>query len=339
MLKKYGRILFIGAPFFGYYKKIINEFINIGYTVDYYNDRPSDASIVKGIIKLKKSILAKNIEKYFDKIIDETKNKKYDIVLVLNCKVFSDIMINRLKNYHNESKFVLYMWDSLTLYPETKKVIHLFDKVYSFDLDDCKTIKTIKFLPLFYIHEYKNLEKKDRYEYDICSICTAHPNRYELIQKLFHSLEKNDIKIFSYMYLDKLQYIYNKLFINQFKHSKFKEFKFTSLSIDETLDVISKSKVIFDIPHSKQSGLTMRTIEALGARKKLITTNRDILEYDFYNEKNIFLLDINNINNIENIVDFINSDYIELKNTLYSKYSISEWINVIVEDKENNYLK
>src|SRR5450759_5204773 len=36
------RVLFLGSPFFGYHEHINAAFQDLGYTVDYYNDRPGE---------------------------------------------------------------------------------------------------------------------------------------------------------------------------------------------------------------------------------------------------------------------------------------------------------
>ena len=58
----------------------------------------------------------------------------------------------------------------------------------------------------------------------------------------------------------------------------------------------SESRAILDIAHPLQTGLTMRTIEVLfGIGRKLITTNKDIINYDFYNENNILIINRENL--------------------------------------------
>ena len=39
---------------------------------------------------------------------------------------------------------------------------------------------------------------------------------------------------------------------------------------------------VLDIEHPKQVGLTMRTFEVLASGRKLITTNRSIINHEFY---------------------------------------------------------
>ena len=97
----------------------------------------------------------------------------------------------------------------------------------------------------------------------------------------------------------------------------------------EVFDTILNSRILIDIHHPGQEGLTMRAIESLGAKRKLLTTNDKIKNYDFYNTKNIHIFDINSID-IDNI--FFNSGYEEISNNIYKKYSIDSWLSVIFSD-------
>jgi hypothetical protein len=133
------------------------------------------------------------------------------------------------------------------------------------------------------------------------------------------------------MYLNILQFIYNKLFVDEFKSARFKEFKFRPLSQQEVLDIFRKSSTVFDMQHNMQNGLTMRTIETLGAKRKLITTNGNITKYDFYNENNILVLNEHSISEIDK---FIRRDYEPINDRIYEKYSLNRWIEVITSEKQ-----
>ena len=332
------RVLYIGTPIFNYHEQIIAEFEEQGYSVDYYNDRPSESSWVKGIIKIKPSMMSSLIQKYFDKIMSETKRKSYDLVFIVNCKVFTPDMIQELKNSQKSARFVLYMWDSLILYPNSSTLIPLFDKAYSFDLEDCNKIEALNFLPLFYCKVYEEVGKGSNQveiKYDIVSICTAHPNRYKTMRVLFPMLEAKGIRIFSFMFLNKLQYWYNKAFVKEFKGAKSSEFKFKPLTEKENLDILRKSNSVFDMQHNSQSGLTMRTIETLGAKRKLITSNKNIKKYDFYNENNIFVVDEVNWSGIK---QFTKHEYQPVDGDIYRKYSLHNWIEAISTGARNEYL-
>ena len=70
----------------------------------------------------------------------------------------------------------------------------------------------------------------------------------------------------------------------------------------------------------------MRSIEMLGAERKLITTNAAIKEYDFYNPNNICVIDRNNP-----VIDkqFLSIPYESVSPELYHKYSLDGWLEYI----------
>lgn len=324
------RVLYIGSPFFNYYKHIREEFESQGYIVDYYNDRPLENSFLKGILKLNRNILDRYIYQYINRILMETRSNHYDLVFIMNSKAFTDDMILLLKNCHNTAKFVLYMWDSINLYPHVKGILRHFDRRFSFDFDDCMTYEGMEYLPLFYYDAFEKLGpiSIDNSDFDIISVCTAHPNRYTMIKQLFPMLQAKGIRIYSYMYLHKLQYYYNKISVKEFKNARSNEFKFTPLSEQDYIEMLRKSNVVFDINHNKQSGLTMRTIETIGARRKLITTNKNIMQCDLFSENNILIL---NDSNWEEIPEFIKRDYEPIDAEIYTKYSLRSWLRKITE--------
>ena len=66
------------------------------------------------------------------------------------------------------------------------------------------------------------------------------------------------------------------------------EFHYVPINGEEMNQLFLNSRCILDSPQAGQLGLTIRVLEALGAKKKLITTNKDIKNYDFYKEENIY---------------------------------------------------
>ena len=88
------------------------------------------------------------------------------------------------------------------------------------------------------------------------------------------------------------------------------------------------SKIILDIAHPHQKGLSFRPYETIGLRKKLITTNKDIVNYDFYNPNNIFVIE--DIDNITIPLEFFKTDYQEIDIKLREKYHIKNWIHNII---------
>ena len=65
-------------------------------------------------------------------------------------------------------------------------------------------------------------------------------------------------------------------------------------------------------------------------KKKLITNNKDIINYDFYNSNNIFVLGEDNLDNIK---EFIEKEYVEIDEKIINYYDFYEWLKRFEDDK------
>lgn len=63
------------------------------------------------------------------------------------------------------------------------------------------------------------------------------------------------------------------------------------ITYNENIERAKKCNVILDLPMDGQRGLTLRVLEGLYLKKKVITTNPNVIKSGFYNENNIFILD------------------------------------------------
>lgn len=320
------RILYISPKFFGYENKIKQELEDLGAIVDFFDDRPSNDFITKVFIRLKlKSLIKKKIDKYYENIYSYILDKKYDFVFVVSPETLSFKELTKIKELQTNAQFILYMWDSF----ENKNsfnTIKLFDKIFSFDSRDVEKY-TLHFLPLFYSKEYKKKEHLSNYKYDLSFVATAHSDRYKISKQIKNLIAENKLSVYYYFYLPSIIiYFIRKLFIPKYTYGKLSEFSFSSLSQDKIIEIFDNSKVVLDINHPSQFGLTMRTIECIGAEKKLITTNKNIKDYDFYNPNNILIIDRENIN-ID--MSFFEKEYESLSIEIYEKYSLNSWLKNI----------
>ena len=92
-------VLLIMPEFFDYPRMIQKALNDLGYDVDYYNDRPSTNNLVKAIIKVNRNYMNFFIKRYFKRIMESIKQKKYDVVLLISGQSlsFSVDMIKKLK--------------------------------------------------------------------------------------------------------------------------------------------------------------------------------------------------------------------------------------------------
>ena len=52
----------------------------MGARVDYFDERPANSFAVKAAIRINRNLLARYIDRYHARIIERTKNRKYDYV-------------------------------------------------------------------------------------------------------------------------------------------------------------------------------------------------------------------------------------------------------------------
>ncbi len=250
----------------------------------------------------------------------------YDFVVFLNPEAISRKNLELLKKSQPKAIFIMYMWDSLRNKKYTIDILPFFDRKFSFDKGDCANEGYgLHFRPLFFIDSYRDVENiPQKLVIDLFFVGTVHSDRYELLMALRKAGEKLGKKIEFYMFFQsKVLFYWHKAVNRSFRKAKQQDFKFLPLPKDKLMEKLSSSKVILDIQHPSQQGLTMRTIEMIGARKKMITTNSHIKEYDFYHPNNICCIDREDI---EIDPDFFDSPYVELERELYHKYSIEGWL-------------
>lgn len=104
------------------------------------------------------------------------------------------------------------------------------------------------------------------------------------------------------------------------------------VSYKELLSYVANSRAILEILQEGQNGLTLRAMEALFFKKKLITSSKSIKKYDFYRQSNIFVL---GEDDESKIVDFINSPYETVPEQIIEKYEFKNaWTEVINKNEK-----
>ncbi len=306
------KILFIGPVTYNYHIEIYNALIKIGAKVDFFGE--NTLSLVYRILrKTNTSFFSYYINLFRHKIERKVENTHYDYIFVIRGDFLSLNFLKKIKRKQSAAKFFMYQWDSIKNF-NYLHLIDAFDKVFSFDSEDCKQYG-FEYLPLFYDSDYKNLKKlKGDSIIDLLFIGSLHSDRLEILEKLDIQAKHYNLKTKFFLYMPFFTFLKNILFNKKFKYKK-DYMIFKPLQKQIVLDLFLKSNIIIDINNIDQSGLTIRTIETLGAEKKLMTTNKSILKDSFYNPNNINILDRKNpkIN-----LNFLNQSYFHIDNTQLS---------------------
>lgn len=319
-------ILFICPLFHGYYKKIKEVLESNGHNVYYYPIEDNfKFSVVENFIrKITIKPYYKRLDAYIENIISNEKKHHIDkVVLIFGGSFFRVYNYHQLKKQFKNAEFIYYAWDSVSNYNNIKSYYNLFDRFYSFDLCDCKEYG-FKHLPLFYIYNKQNENTNVKYDYGI--LMTIGKKKYKGYIKVKNAL-KSIYSSKEYLVMDsKAQYIYNSIRWHKlFKKINKNHIHFNQLSLSQSSHFFDDCKVVIDIPLEGQNGLTIRTFEALSQQKKIITSNKNIVNYEFYSPHNIFI-----VNSDDDIVpdSFFNSQF-DTKYGLSDKYSIESFVNTL----------
>lgn len=78
------------------------------------------------------------------------------------------------------------------------------------------------------------------------------------------------------------------------------------------------------------NGFTLRVLESLFFEKKLITNNINIINCEFYNKNNIFII---NKDNLDDLNDFLKSEYKKIDKKIINYFDYESWLNRFFETK------
>lgn len=329
------KILFLSVSFFKYERAIAKRLTEIGAEVDFYDERPSNSNFSKGIIRLNKKLYQSQITKYYNDIVSEIQHKKYDYFLLIKGEAIPVFFLEKIRELNPDMEMIYYNFDPLKEYPNLISNLKYFDKKITFEYDDSVTYG-LNFRPLFYLDEYKSLHQNAKApEYDIVFIGSAHTDRYIVGEQVKAKAESLQLKTFFYYYaMGKIAFRIKKLIDKNLKKFDNNKLSFEKLSHQQIIDYYQKSRSVLDINKPFQYGLTIRTFEVLASGRKLITTNTDIKNYPFYNSKNIWVLDRDNIQLDE---DFFKTDFEPLDEKTLYMMSLDSFIECLFIQNQDEY--
>lgn len=318
------KILFFSPAFFKYENMIADKMREMGAEVDMYDVRSVTGAFQRALLKISPAIFKRRSQKYYEDIIEQNKDKDYDYILIVKCDMTPASILVKFREVYPNAKLCLNLWDSVENIPGVTKKFKYFDTLHSFDLNDCEKYPILKFRPLFFGDQFRKEKHTGDYKYDISFLGTVHSDRYAVIKQVQKIAEERGLKCYWFLYLQsKFIYKFYKLTKKEFKGVDEETFSFDKMSAAEISSIVDGTRIVLDIQHPKQTGLTMRTIEMIGMNKKLITTNESIKKYDFFYANNVVVIDRNNVTIP---ADFFSSPYSKLPADVYEKYSLKSWI-------------
>ncbi len=318
------KCLLVAPTFYSYYQDIACSLEKQGYTVEYYSDQYEYKKMDLVLNKIVKSREANKQNKHIKQLCKNIRYNSYDLLLVINGKLFSKQNIQSLLQSAVFKKKVYYAWDSIRNFPNIKNFLGLFDQCLSFDLFDCESEGFIH-LPLF----FSKAEIPRNKDIDVAAVMNLYPSKIKSFYSIYEKIPASMNKFYFLRLKSKMQFVFFKRKNSLFKKVDTSFIKYKNLDRNQTYEIFNRSKVVIDISLEHQSGLTMRTFEALAFRAKLITNNYNIKKYDFYNQNNILIFDNNTTENT--IIDFLKTDFV-VDQKFFQNYNVDCFVKKIIGD-------
>ena len=273
---------------------------------------------------LSKVFLGKNpkLKKRQEYILQQLqKNGFQNQILVINPELI-DLEYHLEIKKHTE-KYIAYLYDSVSRCPVKHLLDGVFDEIFSFDKVDVATYGFSEINNYIYFDTPKTASQLKQNFIYIGSI----DNRLDYLNQFAEHLKKQHQSFLFYAigkkaFVNKLK----QLFLGKNKNLIFQKKRFSQ---QETLKMYAESETIVDLVRDNQTGLSFRIFEALGLRKKIITNNFSIQNYDFYTSNNVCLIDENK----QFQSNVYTSNYVQLPDNIYDKYSISAWVETVFKLK------
>ena len=251
-----------------------------------------------------------HLNKSISKLISNQPKQDYTLIIKSD-----NLSISTIKNIKkNTLNLVTFLNDSTSRYPRMKKVFPYFDMVYAFDPDDVAKYD-FKLITNYIYFEYKDLILPEP-EFNVFNISSL-DKRTQTMPNFAAYFNKHNIDFkliaFSSEYDDSLEG-------TNIEHTT------KMYGLEEVLEIVKQSRILLDLQRPKQKGLSFRVFEALALNKKLITTNKDVINYDFYDANNICIVDPENI---EIASDFFKTPYKPIKPEIVNHYHVSSWVEQV----------
>ncbi len=328
------RVFILCMTAFGYDIRVRDAVERIGHTTDLMDERTgndffSKAAIRFGLIRL----MPWRLRRHVDAIITRIAAFRPDTLLLLDPETITGKELERIKARFPNIEIVIYTWDAFTVKPIGPRAFAVADRVYSFDPGDCEAHPDLHHIPLFHDIDSAPGDEEMPKEYDFSFIGTARLRRIRTLARIARQLDAQGrayvFHLFSLSPLHSLIYgIAARLWGYRAGLSR------QRMPYAQYLDITARSRCVVDIELGKQTGLTMRTFETIFSNVPLLTTNRTVERYEFFDDAGIFLLD-------ERAIALPPTHALSPPDLSrhFAKYHIDTWARTVLDGKPSNYFR
>lgn len=244
-----------------------------------------------------------------------------ELLIVFDTKVTPDYLLWLRKRFPDQ-RIILWYWNSVSS-PKNLRLIPGDVEIWSYSRQDCRRYGLHYNTPFYFDSAAKMAE-------EACNKESINRKRKTVPQVLFAGREKGRIE--KILELGRLMEqngaVCDFHFMQNGRWGKKRNLE-KRVPYSKILDYVQKSDVLLDYYTDESAGLSLRAMESLFWRKKLVTNNSTIKEYDFYNAHNVYLLGNEN----RTLKEFFEEPLQEIPSTIRDQYLLSNWLRRF-EEKE-----
>ena len=265
--------------------------------------------------KIQRLRFGSRIPVLYGDLISSWKDKinKYDTFVIFD-NALTIQLVRYIASKNRESDIRVWLWNRRNI----KKELYLkYCHIYTFDEDFAKD-NGFTFIPQFYFNDAIDSESNGQpgvyyIGYD--------KERYSALEQLSELFQKYGINY---------QFILRKVPNKEYGMDTKIILTDRDVEYNKVLKDMSAYSCLLELNEESQTGLTLRSLEALFGRKKLITNNHNIINYDFYNKNNIFII---GEDKEQSLLEFINNRYMIPPKAVIDKYTFDYWIKQITGER------
>lgn len=269
------KIALVGPNFFSYIQAIRLSFTGKGYETEFFDERHKNTIINKILYRLgfyERFPAAKR--RHLDGIAQTILAQGYTDVLLIDVEVCDEAFVSQLKK--SGVRVHIYMWDSARNKPRYLKYLPLLNGKSSFDPTDCAD-HGLSYIPLFSEGVFGQAEQVKK-DVDISFCGTLHSNRASWLNVIRRFGEKRKLTTVFYVFFHSRFLLFIKSLAAPSNASFLGSVSTTGFTKKQIAALFARSKLVFDIQHPGQLGLTARTFEVLRTGSMLLTSNKLSLE-------------------------------------------------------------
>lgn len=226
-------------------------------------------------------------------------------VVIIYIQNDTDILEFISKKRSPRQRIIVWYWNPVFHCVHPDKIRKLGFELWSFDPVDCLQYN-MQFNTTYYFEDLK-LPTTSKLMPQNVFFCGLNKGRKKMLDIIRENLTLVDLTFYFYI-------VDNELPVNK---------RLPQLSYQTYLEYLSVSDAILDVLQDGQEGMTLRVMEALFHKKKLITTQKAIKNADFYHPDNIFVIGVDAWTEIR---DFLERPLYPVSKDIIKKYDFSMWI-------------